>query len=72
VRHCRWVDEVVADAPWVIDSAFLEKYEIDYVAHDEENYASAGHSDVYHYVKSIGVFCHSWLKSFSHTCSCAR
>lgn len=25
VRHCRWVDEVVPDAPWVIDQEFLEK-----------------------------------------------
>lgn len=39
----------------MLDSAFIDKYQIDYVAHDEENYASAGHSDVYHYVKSIGV-----------------
>jgi len=55
-RHCRWVDEVIAEAPWVIDDAFIEKHQIDYVAHDEENYASAGHKDVYHYVKSIGKF----------------
>ena len=53
-RHCRWVDEVVAEAPWVIDEAFLKKYEIDYVAHDEDAYASAGHDDVYKYVKSQG------------------
>lgn len=25
MRHCRWVDEVVPDAPWVIDEAFLQK-----------------------------------------------
>ncbi|KAF7352245.1 Choline-phosphate cytidylyltransferase 1 [Mycena venus] len=36
VRHCRWVDEIVADTPWVIDQAFLDKYQIDYVAHDED------------------------------------
>lgn len=54
VRHCRWVDEVVAEAPWVIDEAFIKKYEIDYVAHDEDAYASAGHNDVYEYVKSQG------------------
>ncbi|PPQ98681.1 hypothetical protein CVT24_003308 [Panaeolus cyanescens] len=55
-RHCRWVDEVVAEAPWVIDEAFMEKYQIDYVAHDEDAYASAGHDDVYGYVKSQGKF----------------
>ncbi|KAF8154111.1 hypothetical protein B0H34DRAFT_720425 [Crassisporium funariophilum] len=55
-RHCRWVDEIVAEAPWIIDEAFVKKYEIDYVAHDEEAYASAGHEDVYSYVKSQGKF----------------
>jgi choline-phosphate cytidylyltransferase len=49
------VDEVVPEAPWVIDSAFLEKYNIDYVAHDEEPYVSPGHEDVYSFVKSLGL-----------------
>ncbi|EJD04957.1 uncharacterized protein FOMMEDRAFT_18648 [Fomitiporia mediterranea MF3/22] len=56
VRHCRWVDEVVQDAPWIIDAAFLDKWEIDYVAHDEDPYAAPGHDDVYGYVKSLGKF----------------
>ncbi|KAJ7718597.1 cholinephosphate cytidylyltransferase [Mycena maculata] len=55
-RHCRWVDEIVAEAPWIIDQAFLDKYQIDYVAHDEEPYASSGHEDVYSYCKSLGKF----------------
>jgi len=58
VRQCRWVDEVVSDPPWVVDDAFVEKYQIDYVAHDEENYASAGHEDLYDHVKSIGMLCY--------------
>lgn len=53
-RHCRWVDEVVAEAPWVIDEDFLEKYQIDYVAHDENPYAGLGQEDVYALVKSQG------------------
>ncbi|CAA7262108.1 unnamed protein product [Cyclocybe aegerita] len=56
VRHCRWVDEVVAEAPWVIDEEFMKKYQVDYVAHDEEAYASAGIDDVYGYVKNLGNF----------------
>lgn len=56
VRHCRWVDEVVAEAPWVIDEAFIKKYEIDYVAHDEDPYASGDHEDVYGYAKGLGMF----------------
>jgi glycerol-3-phosphate cytidylyltransferase-like family protein len=55
VRHCRWVDEVVPEAPWVIDAAFLMKHNIDYVAHDDEPYMSAGHNDVYAFVKSLGL-----------------
>ena len=53
-RHCRWVDEVVAEAPWVLTEDFIKKYEIDYVAHDEDAYACAGHDDVYSHVKSQG------------------
>lgn len=54
VRHCKWVDQVVEEAPWCVDEAFLKKWEIDYVAHDEEPYQSAGSDDVYAYAKSIG------------------
>ncbi|KAI0799807.1 hypothetical protein BC629DRAFT_1498921 [Irpex lacteus] len=56
VRHCRWVDEVVPDAPWVIDQAFLDKYKIDYVAHDADPYGSAGFDDVYAFCKIQGKF----------------
>jgi len=35
VRHCRWVDEVVPDAPWRIDDVFIRALRIDYVAIDE-------------------------------------
>ena len=55
VRHCRWVDEVVPDAPWVITQEFIDKYEIDYVAHDDDPYVSAGHDDVYQFVKDQGA-----------------
>lgn len=56
VRHCRWVDEVISDCPWVLDEDFLNKWEIDYVAHDEDPYVSATHDDVYSFVKSQGRF----------------
>ncbi|KAJ7584936.1 cholinephosphate cytidylyltransferase [Mycena floridula] len=55
-RHCRWVDEVVAEAPWIIDQHFVDKYQIDYVAHDEDPYVAEGHDDVYGFVKSQGKF----------------
>lgn len=53
-RHCRWVDEVVSDAPWIIDADFVSKWEIDYVAHDEDPYGAQGHDDVYSFVKAEG------------------
>jgi choline-phosphate cytidylyltransferase len=54
IRHCRWVDKIVPEAPWVMTREFLDKYEIDYVAHDEDPYAGAGHADVYQIVKDLG------------------
>ncbi len=35
VRHCRWVDEVVRDAPWELSASFLKSKHIDFVAIDE-------------------------------------
>lgn len=35
VRHCRWVDEVVPDAPWALDEENLKRFRIDYVAVEE-------------------------------------
>lgn len=58
VRHCRWVDEVVEDAPWVITMEFLDKHKIDFVAHDDLPYADASGQtdDVYGPVKRAGRF----------------
>ncbi|XP_074591357.1 choline-phosphate cytidylyltransferase 2-like isoform X1 [Curcuma longa] len=58
LRHCKWVDEVIPDAPWVITQEFLDKHKIDYVAHDSLPYADASGAgnDVYEFV-SIKPFC---------------
>ncbi|XP_054792875.1 choline-phosphate cytidylyltransferase 2-like [Prosopis cineraria] len=58
LRHCKWVDEVIPDAPWVMTQEFIDKHKIDYVAHDALPYAdvSGAGNDVYEYVKSIGKF----------------
>lgn len=60
VRHCKWVDEVIEDAPWQVDAEFRKEHRIDYIAHDEEPYVSAGSDDVYAYAKSIGESAFSW------------
>lgn len=56
LRHCRWVDEVAADAPWQVTMEFLKEHNIDYVAHDDLPYASAGDDDIYRPVKEMGMF----------------
>lgn len=56
VRHCKWVDEVVESAPWIITQEFMDTHLIDYVAHDAEPYQSLEFGDVYAFVKSQGKF----------------
>ena len=56
VKHCKWVDEVIEDAPWSVDQAFLDLHQIDYVAHDDLPYTSADSDDVYQFVKEQGRF----------------
>jgi len=56
VRHCKWVDEVVPDCPWIVTTDFLEKHKIDYVAHDDEPYGAAEGDDIYGPIKERGMF----------------
>ncbi|TWW72692.1 choline-phosphate cytidylyltransferase A [Takifugu flavidus] len=56
IRHCRYVDEVVRDAPWTLTPEFLTKHRIDFVAHDDIPYSSAGSDDVYKHIKAAGMF----------------
>ncbi|XP_035232538.1 choline-phosphate cytidylyltransferase B-like isoform X1 [Stegodyphus dumicola] len=56
IRHCRYVDEVVRDAPWIIDDKFLEENKIDFVAHDDLPYAMGSEDDVYKGIKERGMF----------------
>ena len=56
VRHCKWVDEIIEDTPWVPTVPFLDKHRIDYVAHDAIPYASEDSEDVYAEVKAAGRF----------------
>ncbi|KAE8732762.1 Choline-phosphate cytidylyltransferase 1 [Hibiscus syriacus] len=52
------VNEVIPDAPWVINQEFLDKHNVDYVAHDSLPYADASGAanDVYEFVKAAGKF----------------
>lgn len=56
LRHCRYVDEVVPDAPWTLTDEFLTKHKIDLIAHDDIPYASTNQDDIYAPFKKRGVF----------------
>nr|CAD7456447.1 unnamed protein product [Timema tahoe] len=56
VRNCRYVDEVVREAPWELDDDFLNKHKIDFVAHDEIPYGTDDCQDVYAGLKAKGMF----------------
>ncbi|XP_072935691.1 choline-phosphate cytidylyltransferase A-like isoform X1 [Epargyreus clarus] len=56
VRHCRYVDEVVCDAPWEYDEEFLEKHKIDFVAHDDIPYTTEDCEDTYAMIKAKDMF----------------
>src|ERR1700759_2471838 len=58
VRHCKWVDEVIEDCPWIIADApeFMERHKIDYVAHDDIPYGADEGDDIYAGIKGAGKF----------------
>lgn len=56
LKHCKWVDEVISDAPWCVTPEFLQKHKIDYVAHDDIPYVSGDNDDIYKPIKQMGKF----------------
>jgi choline-phosphate cytidylyltransferase len=56
VRHCKWVDEVVENCPWIVTPEFLERHQIDYVAHDDIPYGADEGDDIYAPIKAAGKF----------------
>jgi choline-phosphate cytidylyltransferase len=56
LRHCRYVDEVLVDAPWTVTDEFLNKHKIDFIAHDDIPYAANDADDIYAPWKRKGKF----------------
>jgi len=56
VRHCKWVDGVVENCPWIVTPEFLEEHQIDYVAHDDIPYGADEGDDIYAPIKAAGKF----------------
>lgn len=56
LRHCKWVDEVVEDAPWIVTQDFIDKHQIDFVAHGEDIILDEHGVDIYKFVKDQGKY----------------
>ncbi|ELU17438.1 hypothetical protein CAPTEDRAFT_20528 [Capitella teleta] len=56
IRHCRYVDELVDNAPWELDDEFLTNNKIDFVAHDDLPYGAEDQEDIYKWLKDRGMF----------------
>lgn len=56
VRHCRYVDEVLRDAPWSYNDDFFKQHKIDFIAHDDIPYPCGDVQDIYATLKKRGVF----------------
>jgi choline-phosphate cytidylyltransferase len=56
LRHCRYIDEVVVDAPWSLSEQFLTEHKIDFVAHDDIPYDTRDSEDIYAPWKRRGMF----------------
>ncbi|KAJ4318979.1 choline-phosphate cytidylyltransferase [Fusarium piperis] len=56
LRHCKWVDEVIEDCPWIVTPEFLEEHKLDYVAHDDLPYGADEGDDIYQPIKAAGKF----------------
>ncbi|KAL4809741.1 hypothetical protein BDV18DRAFT_132694 [Aspergillus unguis] len=56
LRHCKWVDEVIPNCPWIVTPEFIDEHNIDYVAHDDLPYGAAEGDDIYAPIKAQGKF----------------
>lgn len=73
VAGCKWVDEVVTDAPYTTDIEMLRKHDIDIVVHGEDQSVDVDGNDSYRFVKEAGMFRYVGgdiaSKSFLFVCS---
>jgi len=55
VMGCKHVDDVLIDAPWVVDEDMIASLKIDVVAHGTVNDTDDGHVDQYRYPREKGI-----------------
>ena len=56
VAACKWVDEVVPNAPYYTTVAMLDKYNCDYCVHGDDITTTADGTDCYFEVKQAGRY----------------
>ncbi|KAJ1676911.1 choline phosphate cytidylyltransferase, partial [Spiromyces aspiralis] len=56
VAACKWVDEVVPDAPYITQLDVLNKYDVDFVVHGDDITTAADGTDCYQIVKDAGRY----------------
>ena len=56
VRSCKWVDEVVPNAPYYTTVAMLDKYNCDFCVHGDDITTTADGTDCYQEVKQAGRY----------------
>lgn len=56
VESCKWVDEVVRDAPYVTTLETLDQYECDFSVHGDDITTDADGNDTYQIVKDAGRY----------------
>ena len=55
VAGCRYVDEVLPNAPWRIDRAWIAQHKIDLVVHGDD-WTAEQLADIYHVPLEMGIF----------------
>ena len=55
VAGCRYVDEVVPDAPWIMDAAWIEQHNIELVVHGDD-YSQGQIDHIYKVPIAMGIF----------------
>ncbi|KAI7937318.1 hypothetical protein MJO29_014633 [Puccinia striiformis f. sp. tritici] len=56
LKGCRWVDEVIPDAPYTTEVDFIARYGIHFVAHGDDVTTDANGLDSYRLVKEAGLY----------------
>ncbi len=56
VRHCKWADEVLEDAPGIVTPEYMTKHGIDFVSHGEDLSVDEFGNDVYQHIKDMKRF----------------